>query len=309
MYNIFVQNFNHREAVSRLSLFLTALLIIGVLTSCAKTISADAFLFDTLVSVTSDEVTAERVLAELSMLSEEMAVCYEKRADELTSAAVLDMVAKTETLRMKFGNSVDLYIGALTKAWGISTSAPIVPTEEEIETLKQDRSFIDPGAVAKGYALDRVYEGLSGVDYAVVSMGSSVLLYGEKSGGKPFTTGIKSPDANGNSGFAGYVETGAAFISTSGGYERYFEADGVRYEHILDPLTGYPVVTDLASVTVIVPAEIEGGGLLSDFLSTLIYMSGISELERFLTDDSYTVLAIGENGNIYGNADLIPLTS
>jgi thiamine biosynthesis lipoprotein len=314
MYNRFVQNIKHKGAVVRLSLFLSVLCGLIVFSGCEKNITDGAFLFDTYVSVTADQHTAERLLAVLSVLSEDIGKCYDTPADELDSPVIDDMVFLTDSLRERYGvyDSIDLRIGALTRAWGISTDTPRVPEAEEIAKLVVDKSYLDPGAVAKGYALDCAYQTLSDTEtadkcgYAVVSMESSVLLFGEKPDGKPFQTGIKSPfnDYPENGGYIGYIETGAVFISTSGGYERFFEADGKAYIHIIDTKTGYPIETDLASVTVIVPAETENGGILSDFLSTLIIMQGTAELDTFLADEDYNIIAVDEVGTVYKDCEL-----
>jgi thiamine biosynthesis lipoprotein len=310
-----VQNFNHKGAVIRLSLFLSVLCGIIVLSGCERNVTDGAFLFDTYVTVRAKQKTAERILADLLVLSDDFARCYDTPAERLDSAVIDDMVMKTDKLceyYNEYGNDIDIRIGALTRAWGISGDTPRVPDADEIAMLLKDKSYLDPGAVAKGYALDCAYQTLSDTEsaYTVVSMESSVLLYGEKPDGELFQTGIKSPfqDITENSGYIGYIETGAAFISTSGGYERFFEADGERYIHIIDPETGYPIETDLASVTVIVPAETENGGIMSDFLSTLILMQGINGLGAFIADDSYTLIAVDENGEIYGDCELTALS-
>ena len=84
-------------------------------------------------------------------------------------------------------------------------------------------------------------------------------------------------------------------MSTSGGYERYFEVDGKKYCHIIDLETGYPVETDLISVTV-VSAE---NGLLTDFLSTCVYMGGTKKLDQYLNNSKYQIIALDKNKKIY----------
>ena len=120
---------------------------------------------------------------------------------------------------------------------------------------------------------------------------SSVLLYGSKPGGEDFTVQIQDPNGT---GILGTVTTPACFLSTSGGYERFFEADGVRYCHILDLTTGRPTETDLTSVTVFTD-----NGLKSDFLSTLLFLEGSEHLEPHLHAADYQVLAVDAAGKIY----------
>ncbi|MDR0943516.1 MAG: FAD:protein FMN transferase [Ruminococcus sp.] len=263
-------------------------------------------LLDTAVTITSHGElpvsSIEAVLTEVSDMTES-SFAFESPYISETS----DITEKTVALNERFGNEIDIRIGALTRLWGISTDNPKIPTETEIAAALSDKSYLDLGAVAKGYALDKAYEALKSADsntesgYAIISAESSILLYGKKPESL-FKTAIKSPFIPEE--LVGYIETDAAFISTSGGSERYFEADGKRYSHILDPFTGYPVDTDLASVTVIVPTSTPDGGIMSDFLSTLIFIRGSDGLKDFDDNDAFSFIAIDKNGNIHGNHEL-----
>ena len=200
--------------------------------------------------------------------------------------------------------------GSLTSLWGISDGNYHVPDENEIAAALAsvtddgtilDGTWLDFGAAAKGYACDEARRILdtAGTEYAVISFSSSTLLYGQKPDGK-FRAGITHPDGD---GYLGIIQSEAAFISTSGGYERYFEADGQRFTHILDLETGRPAETDLVSVTVIVPASLENGGILSDWLSTLIYIEGTAELDKWMAYSEFSVIAADESGKIYTDFD------
>lgn len=130
---------------------------------------------------------------------------------------------------------------------------------------------IDLGAIGKGLALDRIREYLeteASVTGAVISVGGSILTYGEKPDDTPWRVGIMDPfDTSRNLGVL--TLTGSFCVSTSGDYERFVEAGGVRYHHILDPSTGYPVDNELTSVTVVTER-----GMLSDALSTACFVLG-----------------------------------
>ena len=67
--------------------------------------------------------------------------------------------------------------------------------------------------------------------------------------------------------------------------------------------TGYPVETDLTSVTVVIPAETADGGIMSDFLSTLIYIQGTSQLDKWLAYDEFEVIAADGDGNVYTDCE------
>lgn len=143
--------------------------------------------------------------------------------------------------------------------------------EECADIYLEEGVKLDLGAVGKGLALDEIFRYLktdSRVTAAVVSVGGSVLTYGEKPDGSAWRVGIASPgDSSANLGIL--TLTGQWYISTSGDYERYVEYGGVRYHHILDPATGYPADSGLSSVTVLA-----GNGLLSDGLSTACFVLG-----------------------------------
>ena len=128
-------------------------------------------------------------------------------------------------------------------------------------------------------------------------MGSSSLLYGKKPDGKDFSVAVKDPESP--DGMLLKFTCGECFVSTSGGYERYFEADGKRYIHIFDKTTGRPVQTDLTSVTVICD-----GGLKSDQLSTSVFIGGTKKLGEYFADKSLQLIAVDTQGNVHISSSL-----
>lgn len=226
------------------------------------------------------------------------------------------LTEKSLQLCEKYGE-VDPTMGRVIDLWDINGEDPKVPAQKDIdsalETVGTENVSIDEksctlsngakldfGASGKGFALDKVKEELEkdkNVSCAVVSFGSSTLLYGEKPDGSDFKVSIKDPENS--SDIMLDLTCGAGYVSTSGGYERYFEADGKRYIHILDRETGFPVESDLTSVTVICES-----GILSDFLSTRIFIGGTKEIERWLGEDDITVIAADSKGNVYCSEDI-----
>ena len=213
-------------------------------------------------------------------------------AGAFTRKTLGDMVLLCHLLN----GTVDVTMGAVTQLWGFSTDEPRKPEEADLQaalaTVGLDRLLIDntnetvvlgegqkidPGAFGKGVALDEISNVLHTASYpAVVSFGGSVLLYGQPRNGKSWTVGVRDPFGGENDYFAKLSftpESGdyTGFISTSGSYEKSFTQDGVTYHHILSPETGYPVETDLVSVTVYAP-----GGLNSDALSTACFINGLN---------------------------------
>ena len=131
---------------------------------------------------------------------------------------------------------------------------------------------VDLGALAKGYIADKVKALLleRGVTSGVIDLGRNILLLGEKPGKAPFSIGIQSPDDSGT--MLRVLSLRDRSLVTSGTYERYFEHDGQRYHHVLDPFTGFPADRDLAAVTIL-----SDSSLLGDALSTACLLLGVEE--------------------------------
>ncbi len=225
-----------------------------------------------------------------------------------------DFVKRIKKLNSEYGCGADICSGNLTRLWHDSLEKGIVPEKSEIEKYLQymqsdcieitgrhivlkNGVSLDPGAAAKGYALDLVKDMVSdcSTDHIIVSTGSSTLLWSSDSS-HVFTVAVKSDHDT----VAGTVETGPCFVSTSGDYERFTEINGKKYHHILDMKTGFPSDTGLSSVTVFCDS-----GIMSDFLSTLIFAEGTEGLEKHLNSEEYSIVASDKQGNIYRSSSLI----
>lgn len=289
-----------------------------IITGCKeKSFVKEGFLFDTYVSVKSEghyaesaAMTAYDVMKEIDgEFSKTFDIPANKLDDPLSHLSSC-LIKTNETARAYDPESViNPTCGALTSLWRRGSFPDAADIEAALATLGgygggdlkefPDGVFIDFGAVAKGYALDIIKSRLDekSLDgYSVISTGSSILLYGEKPEGAPFSTAVRNPENPDE--YLGYIKTKAAFISTSGGYERFFEENGEKYSHIIDLKTGYPAETDLASVTVIVPIGTENGGIISDYLSTLIYIGGTETLEKYMNMPEIGVIAADRQGKI-----------
>ena len=200
-------------------------------------------------------------------------------------------------------------IGTLSSLWNITGENPTVPSDNSIKEahshtdynsvlisgnmlLKSDSALkIDTGGITKGYALQKTVELLSqSAEYGTVSFGGNVGVFGKKPDGAKWKVGIKNPFDTSKE--IGYIRIDDGYIAVSGDYERYFEENGIRYHHILDPETGYPVDNGVHSVAVYAK-----DATLGDALSTALfvmgyekgvefYRSGIYDFEAlFITDD------------------------
>lgn len=128
---------------------------------------------------------------------------------------------------------------------------------------------LELGGIAKGFIVDRGLELLSraGVRHALINAGGDIGILGPKPDGSPWRIGVKHPRRKGDL-IALIPWSAKGAVVTSGDYERFFEEDGVRYHHILDPREGYPA-SGLLSVTVTAPTVVE-----ADALSTAIFVLG-----------------------------------
>ena len=148
----------------------------------------------------------------------------------------------------------------------INGSIVTVPTEMEI----------DLGAVAKGYASDAVLQILdeNKIESALINLGGNVYALGRKPDNTKWKVGIQNPKDTNKMICTLAIENKA--VITSGNYERYFEVDGKRYCHIIDPETGYPADNGIISATVI-----GDSGLDCDALSTALFVMGTEKAIEF----------------------------
>lgn len=224
----------------------------------------------------------------------------------------LEMWAKSD-------GAFDVTMGQVVSLWDIDGWAAgeregtFAPPEEErlrmaLEScgsgsldIKDGRLYLpegmqlDLGAVGKGIALDHILAHLREKDEitgAVISLGGSILTYGQKPEGGCWNVGIADPaDTASNVGIL--TLEGEWFISTSGDYERYAEVDGIRYHHIIDPATGYPADSGVAGVTILTK-----DGFLSDALSTACFILGEEKGMNLAESFGAEVLFVGKDGSI-----------
>lgn len=139
-------------------------------------------------------------------------------------------------------------------------------------TLKDSRSAIDLGFIAKGYIADclKAYLLSEGVASGIISLGGNILLIGSRPDGSPFHVGIRKPFGAGNEVITTVRESDRSVVS-SGCYERYFISGTIRH-HIFDTATGCPVQNDLLGVTILSDSSLQG-----DALSTYCYILGLEK--------------------------------
>ena len=196
--------------------------------------------------------------------------------------------------------------------WDFTSESPSLPSEAALSeaakktdwtklslsgntvTLPAEMS-VDLGGAAKGYIADKIAEYLAenGVKCAVLNFGGNVLALGKKPDGTPWRIGIQKP--YGETGeYVSLLEIPGGAAVTSGVYERGFDLDGVRYHHLLDPETGYPVQNGLASVTVFCESS-----ALADALSTAAFVLGREKGAALLAEFGAEGAFLSESGELF----------
>ncbi len=205
--------------------------------------------------------------------------------------AVSDSTAEILSLAIevceKSGGALDITIAPAVDLWDFKSGAALLPAEGDIAAAMERVDYtkvalegnsvtvprgmeIDLGAVAKGYIADKVAEYLTdnGVESAVLNFGGNVIAMGSKPDGTGWSVGIQDPDAPSGESLM-VLELSGCSVVTSGVYQRGFDLDGVRYHHILDAATGWPVQNGIASVTIV-----SDKSALGDALSTACFAMG-----------------------------------
>lgn len=216
------------------------------------------------------------------------------------------------------GGRFDITMGALSDLWQFDSVEPVLPSEEELEEaastvdytgikidgntvmLENPEARLDLGGIAKGYIADKVSEFLreEGVTSAIVNLGGNIEVVGYKDAEEetPFNIGIKKPFGD-DGEIVGSIKLHDATIVTSGIYERFHEIDGVRYHHILDKTTGYPVDTDVEGVSIVADA---GHSVDCDGLSTICLILGVDEGMKLIESlDGVEAVFIDTTGEIH----------
>jgi len=202
----------------------------------------------------------------------------------------------------------DITSGVLRQAWDFKN--PEVPTSQKLEALLplvgwqnvvlQDQSIalplagmeVDLGGFGKEYAADRAAQVLKekGVTYGYVNLAGDMRFLGPKSSGEPWMIGIQDPRARDQVVATLPITQGG--LATSGDYERYFELNGQRYCHVLNPKTGVPV-SYWRSVSVTSPATVVSG------CTTTMAMLKEADGLAFLQATGFDFFAIDHTGKVH----------
>ena len=241
------------------------------------------------------------------------------------SADVTSVLGRALFFSRLSDGACDVTIGPVMRLWGFSTTTPRVPDEDQIAAarnlvgadkieanegrvrlLKEDMA-LDLGAIAKGYAVDRAVQVLEegGASGGLVEAGGDLRFFGTKPGGKRWRIALAHPRESGTLIEIGEVSLHS--VATSGDYERFFEADGKRYHHLLDPRTGYPA-RKAVSATVWARTCMD-----ADMLSTTLFVmgpdgiawiEGLDEVEGWVIYEAEGELRHRASSGVAGKVDM-----
>jgi thiamine biosynthesis lipoprotein len=235
-------------------------------------------------------------------------------------APVLPLLLRAQELSSKTGGLFNPAIGRLVRLWGFSghekPAAPPPPKEEIQQFTDQAPSmddliitddtvrsnnpalWLDFGAVAKGYAVDQAIEHLRsmGIENAIVNAGGDLRVTG-RHGNRPWRVGIRHP--RGSDILASVAVASGESIFTSGDYERYYDYEGKRFHHILDPRTGYPA-QGVTSVTII-----HDDAAAADAAATALFIAGIDSWQEIAKELNLNfVMLIDDKGTVHMNPEM-----
>ena len=197
------------------------------------------------------------------------------------------------------GGRFDISIGAVSNLWKIGDVDARKPSDQEIQAalpkidyhkitldetaqtvrLEEEGMALELGGISKGYIADGIRNIFAkhGVNTAIINLGGNVIVMGTSpSSPEGWNVGVQDPDEV-RGQVVGTKRVIDGTVVTSGIYERYVEVDGVRYHHILDPKTGYPVDNDLSGATIFTKVSLK-----ADALSTTLFLLGTKDGLAFI---------------------------
>ncbi len=232
------------------------------------------------------------------------------------SQQTLNVINIALTISHNTHGAFDVSVAPLVNLWGFGPnfSTDSIPAPQTIKNmlkqidyhaiqlrdkppaiLKTHAMSIDLSGVAKGYAVDQVAELLNSLNIKtfMVEIGGEIRTHGRKNDNQSWKIGVESPQTELRS-VQRILEISDWAVATSGDYRNFFEKDGKRYSHTIDPVTGYPVTHNLASVTILTQQAAQ-----ADALATALVVMGPTKALLFANTHKLLALLIIRDGTTY----------
>lgn len=235
---------------------------------------------DRLLEQANDEISTYREYSTLSRFNQ-----YRGTDPQPISNGMADIILAAQRIGRATDEAMNITVGPLVNLWGFGPQKqPVtIPSQQQIDLAKQKVGlnhlkllsdsrgewiqkdlpdlYVDLSTLGEGYGADVLAQLMArkGITNYLVSVGGAISSRGVNSEGKPWRVAIQKPTDQENAMQAAVNLQGYA-VSTSGSYRNYFEQDGKRYSHVIDPTTGRPITHQLVSVTVIAPTALEADG-------------------------------------------------
>lgn len=288
-------------------IFIVLLAAAILLAGCGSeppTAEHEMFAMDTVITMNICGQDAQKAVTELQALIYDLENTWSVTRSDSTISLMnksgsadhseVPLISKIQNISQQTNGFYDPQLYSVCQAWGFYEDNYRVPTQDEID-LALNQSRWDLGGALKGHCGDeavRILNSLN-VNYAILNLGGNIQTFNNKLDGTPWQIGIQNPDGGDPVGVISVQ--GTMSIVTSGDYQRYFELDGRKYHHIIDPRTGYPADSGLRSVTVIC-----SDGLFADCMSTALFVMGLEEGSEFWRQNGgFEAVFLTTNGEIY----------
>lgn len=238
---------------------------------------------------------------------------------EQMPAPVLELIGYADELSQLSEGRFDITIQPLLNVWGFGPASRDrqIPSEEAIseartrmghqhlsiesnQLCKEIDLKLDLNSIAAGYTVDRIAANFEvlGIHSYMIEVTGELIAKGKKPDGSPWRIAIEQPVGDGERVLQRVLEIDGWGVNTSGDYRNYFEEDGVRFSHTLDPKTGAPIAHNLAAVTVI-----DRSALVADGLGTVLMVLGKDEGMEFVKQHGIAALFVTrENGEFVSHA-------
>lgn len=203
------------------------------------------------------------------------------------SEALFQVLSLAQQVSEETAGAFDVTVGPLVNLWGFGPDGRITkaPSLDEINRIKQRVNYqylqlskqhltktrdvyVDLSAIAKGYGVDVIAQLLEsqGIESYLVEIGGELRAKGLKPDASTWKVAIESPEAALQRTVQKVIAVKDVGIATSGDYRNYFEENGVRFSHTIDPATAYPIKHRLASVTVLAPTAAQADAVATAML-------------------------------------------